>query len=353
MAGALLMPAGAIVAFFNQGAGAALYALGVLCYAAHVVCHMRAHHPAARHPQYKASVHSLRINVWLSLALLVLSAVCMAMQAWDYTHGTWLFPYAHRNAWVPLCLAGAVIQLYANWRLTHLRRKLSVLLLPVVALSLTSSCAEGYLVKGESNIHALEGEMLYLKVYEGERLKNIDSALVTHGRFTFQGCADSIVMVNLFVGDVSLMPVVLENTHLRMRLNEMEQIVEGSELNDTLCRFIHRKSQLDNMLAELPYKEGRMVMDGMNFDEVAMQLNQEYANLMEQNNRLVVDFIKQNYHNVLGPGIFMIMTSGMPYPVLTPTIEEIMLTAPECFKQTPYVRDFLIKAEGNSEEMKE
>ncbi len=353
MVGALLMPTGAIVAFFSQRLGTVLYASGVLCYTVHVACHIRDKHPADQHPQYKSSMHGLRVNVWISLILLVLSAVCMCMQTWDYMHGTWLFPYAHRNVWVALCLAGAVAQLYANWRLEHLRRKLSVLLLPIMALSLTTACAEGYMVKGESNIHALEGEMLYLKVYEGEKLKNIDSARVTHGRFTFQGHIDSTVLVNLFVDDVSLMPMVLENTQLQMKLNEMEQIVKGSELNDTLCCFIHQKSQLDNMLAELPYKEGRMVMDGMDFDEVAEQLNMEYAQLMEKSNRLVVDFIKRHYHNVLGPGIFMIMTSGMPYPVLTPTVEEIMITAPEGFRQNPYVRDFMIKAEGNSEKLGE
>ncbi len=353
MTGALLMPAGAIVTFFHQGTGAALYALGVLCYAIHIVCHIRDGHPADHEPQYKASIHSLRTVTWVSLAMLVLSAVCMGMQAWDYTHGTWLFPYAHRNAWVPLCLAAAITQLYASWRQEHLRRKLSMLLLPVTALTLTSACAEGYMVKGESNIHALEGEMLYLKVYEAEKLKNIDSALVTHGRFTFQGRADSIVLANLFVGDVSLMPMVLENTLLLMKLNEMEQVVKGSELNDSLCHFIHEKSLLDNMLAELPHKEGRMVMDGMDFDEVAVQLNEEYTQLMEKSNRLVVDFIKRHYHNVLGPGVFMIMTSGMPYPVFTPTIEEIIITAPEGFKRNPYVRDFLIKAEGNTEKLRE
>ncbi len=347
MLGALLMPMGAVVTFFCQGMGAILYTLGVLCYATHIVCHMH-----DEHPQH-ISMHSLRVNTWVSLALLVLSSVCMCMQAWDYMHGTWLFPYAHRNAWVPLCLAGALTQLYTGWRQERLRRKFSVLLLPIVIFTLPTACAEGYLVKGESNIHALEDEMLYLKVYEGNHLKSIDSVRVTHGRFSFRGQVDSVIMANLFAGNISLMPVVLENVTLRMRLDEMEQVVEGSELNDTLCQFIHQKSQLDNMLAELPHKEGRMVMDGMDFDEVAVQLNVEYMQLMEKSNRLIVDFIKRHYHNVLGPGIFMIMTSGMPYPVLTSAVEEIMATAPECFKQDAYVRDFMIKAKSNSEKLKE
>lgn len=347
--GALLMPVGAIVNTLNPAWGAALYCLGTLCFCTHSALHISDSHPADHHPQAKGLMRKTRLRLWISLLWLSISAVFICLQAWDYTQAQWRFPWSHRNIWVAFCLIGILIHLYGRWRMEREHKRYTDLLPLLVLCLASSSCAEGYVLQGSTNIHALEGEMLYLKAYENQQLKDIDSAHVIHGKFVFQGHIDSTLMVNLFAAGQSLMPVVLENTKLFMRLNDMEQIIEGSELNDSLCIFIHRKSQLDNLMAELPRKEGRMIMDGMNFDDVAQCLNQEYARLATQSDKLVVSFIKRNYYNVLGPGIFMIMTSGMPYPMLTPRIEEITATAPAQFLQNPYVKDFLEKAHQNKE----
>lgn len=349
--GALLMPIGAIWNAFDHTWGSVAYGLGVLVFVLYQVRHLRVPEADGR-ANVQQQLRRLKLWNWVSLGFLVASAVMMGMQAWDYGRGEWLFPYAHRNAWVVLCLAGALQQLYVHFRFEQLRRQL-MLLLPLGALFFLSSCAEGYMVQGQSNIRELEGKMLYLKIYDGEELKNIDSSRVTHGQFSFKGQTDSAVMVNLFVEQMSLMPMVLENLPLRVCLNDTEQRVSGSELNDTLCGFIRKKSQLDNKLAELPRKEGRMVMDGVDFDQVAMLLNREYAQLSAESDQLVVNFIKRNYHNALGPGIFMIMTSNMPYPILTPRIEEITATAPETFLNQAYVRDFMKKARENSNKLRE
>jgi hypothetical protein len=54
----------------------------------------------------------------------------------------------------------------------------------------------------------------------------------------------------------------------------------------------------------------------------------------------VTNFIVENFDNVLGPGVFMMMTSGYPYPVLTPQIEDIMSKATKKFKEDPYVKQY-------------
>lgn len=349
--GTLLMPAGAILNAFDHTWGTVVYATGVAIFVYFQARHFKAPGDKGR-SDVRQQLRRLRLWSWVSLGFLLGSAVLMGMQAWDYDRGEWLFPYAHRNAWVALCLAGALQQLYVHYRLEQLRRHL-MLLLPLGTLFFLGGCTEGYMVQGRSNIRELEGKMLYLKIYDGEELKNIDSSRVTHGQFAFKGRTDSAVMVNLFAEQMSLMPIVLENLPLHVCLNDTEQKVSGSELNDTLCAFIHRKSRLDGKLAELPRKEGRMVMDGVDFDQVAMQLNMEYARLSAESDELVVSFIKRNYYNALGPGVFMIMTSNMPYPILTPRIEEIAATAPETFLQQAYVRDFLKKARENSNKLRD
>ena len=48
----------------------------------------------------------------------------------------------------------------------------------------------------------------------------------------------------------------------------------------------------------------------------------------------------ENFDNILGPGVFMMVTSGYQYPVLTPQIEDIMSKATKKFKDDPYVKEY-------------
>jgi hypothetical protein len=54
----------------------------------------------------------------------------------------------------------------------------------------------------------------------------------------------------------------------------------------------------------------------------------------------VTNFIVDNFDNVLGPGVFMMMTGSYPYPVLTPQIEDIMSKATKKFKDDAYVKEY-------------
>lgn len=215
------------------------------------------------------------------------------------------------------------------------------------------ACSDKYMVDGSTSIHGMEGKMLYLKVFDKHDLKNMDSCSVTHGKFTFKGYMDSVVMANLFLGDQSLMPVVLEGGEIVLKIDDISQMVSGSPLNDSLYSFIKKKTQLDNRLADLPRKEGRMVMDGMDHDEVVAHLRAEAQQLTMESDMLVTSFIKQNYNNVLGPGVFMIMTSEYAYPVLTPQIEELLVGAPSYFLNHPYVLEYQRVARENMEKLQQ
>lgn len=215
------------------------------------------------------------------------------------------------------------------------------------------ACTDKYLVDGSTTVHGMEGKMVYLKVYQNSDLQNMDSCYVTHGKFVFKGNMDSTVMANLFLGTQSLMPVVLEGGDIVLKIDEISQSVTGSPLNDSLYSFIRRKTQLDNQLAELPRMEGRMVMDGMDHDEVMVRLQAEARRLTREVDQLVTGFIKRNYNNVLGPGVFMIMTSEYAYPVLTPQIEELLVGATPYFLNNPYVAEYLRVARENMEKLQQ
>ena len=214
---------------------------------------------------------------------------------------------------------------------------------PAILLTLVS-CRSQYMVKGSSNVDELEGKMLTLKVFVDGEMQSIDSTRVVHGRFNFGGGMDSTMLANVFLGDLSLMPIVLEEGEVKLNIGETQQTATGTPLNNTLSDFIQRKTQLDARMAELPHLESQMIMDGTDYDEIMYELGKQTKEIVAENDNLIVHFIRDNYNNVLGPGIFMILTSSLPYPVLTPQIEEIILNAPPYFLGHPYVKKYIEKA---------
>ncbi len=62
-------------------------------------------------------VRRLRRQQLFGLFCLVASAVAMAMLAWDLRHGSFSFRYVHSNEWVVLLAIGALVQLYAAFRI--------------------------------------------------------------------------------------------------------------------------------------------------------------------------------------------------------------------------------------------
>lgn len=216
-----------------------------------------------------------------------------------------------------------------------------------------ASCSEQYLVSGTSSVQGLEGSMLYLRVFRDSDMCAIDSSKVVHGRFKFRGIMDSVMMASVFLEDNSVMPVVLENGDVNVRIDENTQSATGTPLNDSLTNFIIKKSQIDARMAELSREKLRMIMDGIDEKLIDIELGQKARELEVENDRLITRFIRTNYNNVLGPGVFMIMTSSLQYPILNPQIEEIISQAPPYFRNHPYVREYIKVAESNMEKLRQ
>ncbi len=210
-----------------------------------------------------------------------------------------------------------------------------------------TSCSGTYDIKGTSDVSMLDGKMLYLKAYKNSDLKNIDSCDVVHGQFSFNGQLDSTKMVTLFLDDESLMPVVLEHGDISIKIDNGQQKVSGTPLNDKLSGFLEKYNQLDMQMEELGHKQSQAIMNGEDENVTNARLSQEAQNIAEREDKLITSFITENFDNVLGPGVFFMMTAGNKYPELSPWIEEIMSKATDKFKNDPYVRDYYRKAQDN------
>jgi hypothetical protein len=197
----------------------------------------------------------------------------------------------------------------------------------------------------------MDGSKLYLKALKQGAIRNIDSCDVVHGEFHFAGLLDSVRMANLFMDDESIMPVVLEEGEIVVKIGPTGPSVGGTPLNDSLYKFIDKHNQLINQMNELGHKQNQMILEGIDEQTIAQQLNVEAAQITAAEDDLVTKFIEANYDNVLGPGVFMMITSQYRFPILTPQIEYIMSKATKAFKDDPYVKDYYQTAQENEQRM--
>lgn len=225
------------------------------------------------------------------------------------------------------------------------------ILYALITLLAMTSCANTYNIQGTSNVSTLDGRMLYLKILKNNDFKNIDSCDVVHGQFHFSGNLDSVKMANIFMDDEAVLPLVLESGDINVKLDDAQQIVSGTPLNDKLFKFFKKYQQLQNQQMELVHKHDQAIMNGSDMDVVTRKLNQEAANLADQEDKLVTSFVTENFDNVLGPGVFFLVTMRNQYPMLSPWIEDIMSKATEHFKNDSYVKDYYQKAQENEQIM--
>lgn len=220
-----------------------------------------------------------------------------------------------------------------------------------MTLAVLTGCTSSYNIEGTSSISTLDGRMLFLKVVKNNELKNIDSCDVVHGKFHFSGVLDSTRMASLYMDDESVMPVVLEGGDIVIKIDNTQQNVAGTPLNEKLYKFIDKHNQLDNQMNELSHKQSQMIMNSGNLDNINMKLSNEASYIASQEDKLVTSFIVDNFDNVLGPGVFMMITSSYQYPILNPWIEDIMTKATDKFKKDPYVKDYYQTAQENQNRM--
>ena len=108
-------------------------------------------------------------------------------------------------------------------------------------LLVASSCAEekkGYTIEGE--VADVKEGMMYLKKYEAKTFVDVDSAVITDGKFRFEGVAQEPLAHGLTTIKSSNRPLVffLDNAAMNIQMNESEKklTVTGSATHDIYAR---------------------------------------------------------------------------------------------------------------------
>lgn len=223
------------------------------------------------------------------------------------------------------------------------------LLMVMTALAMVS-CTK-YNVKGVSTLQNVDGHMLYLKGVVNDQLVNIDSCEVIHGKFSFSGSLDSVQVVTLCIDEDPIMPLVLEDGDVRIEIGEGRQVCQGTPLNDTLTAFNKRYETLMEQYESLTHQQSQAIMNGEDMDAVNKRLVSRHNELVVQEDKMISNFIADNFDNCLGPYVFQIATSGYQYPVLMPWIDALMTKATDTFKNSAYVKEYMQLAKQNQEIM--
>ncbi|MBM6863666.1 DUF4369 domain-containing protein [Bacteroides caecigallinarum] len=208
-----------------------------------------------------------------------------------------------------------------------------------------TSCGKRFKIDGVTSVSRLDGKMLFVKVVSGDQLVNIDSAEVIHGYFQMEGKVDSVVLASLYMDDECIMPLVLEEGNINIEINNVGISVKGTPLNDSFNRFIEDKTTIDDKAYEVEREESRMIMDGVDVNTVQEEIEKQRSHVINQMDNLIKTFIQNNYENVLGPGVFIMIGNSLPYPFLTPLMEEIVNEAPETFKNNYLIKNYLVLAD--------
>ena len=195
----------------------------------------------------------------------------------------------------------------------------------LLLLVLFVSCSRKYKIEGSSSVTSLDGKMLFLKTLQDGQWVAIDSAEVVHGLFKMKGKVDSVMMVTLYMGDEGIMPLVLEDGKIEVSISNTQLTAKGTLLNNQLYEFIDKRNELEVKIEELDRKEARMVLEGVRLEDVHDELMKEGEALAKEMSDYVKGFITDNYENVLGPNVFMMVCSTLPYPIMTPQIEDIIV----------------------------
>jgi hypothetical protein len=149
------------------------------------------------------------------------------------------------------------------------------------------------------------------------------------------------------VEDAPLMPLIVEPGNIELTISNMKLFARGTRLNNLLYAFIEDKSNIDKQVLELQRMESQMIMNGMSDDYISHYVDSAYTSLSDNMSRLVTSFISDNYSNVLSLCGFSMLFNGLPYPVITPLIKQVLDTAPKSFTENPFVRNYVDAAEKN------
>lgn len=215
----------------------------------------------------------------------------------------------------------------------------------IAAWLLLSACASHYNISGDLSQGVVKAEKLYLAVVDDENQRVfIDSCEIVHGQFSFAGQVDSIVLGHLDVDGATMMPVVIEQGEVDISVDVFGTGITGGVLNKKLSDYYKALNVIQQEWVALYQRRVKLMRDGTENSKDFEDIMLAEDSLNRATEKLQADFILENFNNVLGPGIFMMICDQYPIPMITPQLRSILNQAPPMFLRHPRISRFIRRA---------
>lgn len=188
------------------------------------------------------------------------------------------------------------------------------LYLAAIAILVTSCDNKKYTISGDVKDNRYENTYVYLKEINEEVKKSSeqpnqakDSALITNGKFSFNGIAERMAILSLdftkLDGEKMAKSVLLvaEPGEINVLIDSTSSTIKGTAKNDEYQTFITemRNFQEKKKVLYNQYREN----DGKD-KELEEQLDTQYENIDKEEKEVVYNFIKANINEPLGIYLF-------------------------------------------------
>lgn len=208
-----------------------------------------------------------------------------------------------------------------------------------------ASCANSYNIEGSANLPSYDGQKLYLKVFDVDDMKSVDSCDVVHGKFTFSGTVDSAQWANIYITPEFFVPVVLESGNIIVSIdNMMQAAISGTPQNDELNTFLKTYRQINSEVNDLQRASTQMILNGMSEEQAAARYYEQLGLLDKKIDKQVMSFITTNFNNAVGPCSFFLLTQNNQYPIMEVWMEDLLSKATPTFKNDGYVHFYCSEA---------
>lgn len=213
-----------------------------------------------------------------------------------------------------------------------------------------AGCSHHYSISGSVNEKTMQEGTLYLSVMsEYEQPQYIDSCSLEHGFFTFAGRVDSVMMGHLALNGRVLMPIVIERGEMDVSLDVLGMGVYGGLLNVRLNELFNELNKIQQEWSALNDKRLFLMANRLGGHKEFERILAIEDSLNLRAEKLQSDFIIENFDNVLGPGLFMMICNKYPAPIMTPQLRGILNQAPNFFLEHPGVSTFIQRVNYNIE----
>ncbi|MDD3039824.1 TlpA disulfide reductase family protein [Bacteroides sp.] len=183
-------------------------------------------------------------------------------------------------------------------------KKFTYLVIATAALSIAACTGQktGYVITGTVE-GATDGDTVYLQERTGRNLTKLDTAIISNGKFTFEGVQDSAI--NRYVtykngAEPLMIDFFLENGNINVALGTEKSSATGTPNNDAYQEIKNKIDELNAKMNAIYEAMGDTTLS----DEQKAAKQEEGAKIEEEFNKVIKEGVEKNITNPIGVFMF-------------------------------------------------